>query len=356
MTPDPAGLRLVPLARWLADHGLADGGPLTAHLLAGGRSNVSYRVIDSSGADLVVRRPPLGHVMPSAHDMSREHTVLAGLNSVDFPTPQVRGTCSDTSVIGAPFLVMDFVSGRVIENAADAAFLPSDARADMSDELVRTLARLHRIDPQQAGLDQLGRAHGYLQRQVRRWSEQWELSRTRDLPGIERLQAWLRQHVDSLPTELPGAIVHGDYRIDNVIWHPVDNRIVAVVDWEMATLGDPVSDLAIAMVYWSEPNDTLRARVPVAEHITDAPGFWSRSQLVTEYQALTGFDVSHLDFCVALACLKLAVIMESIHKRNLAGQQLGAASGADDRMAQATLALTELGLATIDEGVAALGG
>ena len=149
-------------------------------------------------------------------------------------------------------------------------------------------------------------------------------------------------------------IVHGDYRIDNVIWHPTDSRIVAVVDWEMATIGDPVSDLAIALVYWSQAGDTLRDLVPVAEHITEAPGFWDRGRIASQYASLTGWDLAHLDFCVVLACFKLAVIMESIHKRNLAGQQLGAAGGADGRMGQATVALTSLALATMEAGAAAL--
>jgi aminoglycoside phosphotransferase (APT) family kinase protein len=190
---------------------------------------------------------------------------------------------------------------------------------------------------------------------VGRWGQQWELSHTRVLPGIERLRNWLERNVTQVPKDLPSAIVHGDYRVDNVIWQPHSNQILAVVDWEMATLGDPVSDLAIALVYWSQAGDTLRGQVPVAEHITEAPGFWDRDQLVTHYRNLTGFDLVHLDFCIALACFKLAVIMESIHKRNMAGQQLGAAGVNDDHMGQATIALAELGLATIVEGAAALG-
>lgn len=224
----------------------------------------------------------------------------------------------------------------------------------MSSELVGTLARLHRLDPAHAGLGDLGRPAGYLQRQVRRWGEQWELSKTREVPGIGQLHTWLTSRVADLPDNLPTGIVHGDYRIDNVIWHATEPHITAVVDWEMATLGDPVSDLAIALVYWSQPGDILRAQVPVAEHITDAPGFWPRSRLIDAYRAATGWDLGHLDVCIVLACFKLAVIMESIHKRNLAGQQLGAASGSDDRMGQATLALTALGLATMEEGAEAL--
>lgn len=355
MTADPPGLRLPALAAWLAQHGLADGGPLTAQLLAGGRSNVSYRIQDSSGADLVVRRPPLGHVMPTAHDMGREHTVLAALHDVGFPTPRVRGLCTDDSVLGAAFLVMDFVTGRVLQTAADTVGLAPDDYDSLSAELVDALAALHLLDPQRVGLGNLGRAEGYLARQVRRWGQQWELSKTRDLPGIELLRDWLEHSVGHLPADLPAAIVHGDYRVDNVIWHPTANRILAVVDWEMATLGDPVSDLAIALVYWSEAGDTLRGRVPVAEHITEAPGFWTRAAVTTRYEQQTGFDLGHLGFCVTLACFKLAVIMESIHKRNLAGQQLGAAGGGDDQMAAATVALTELGLATMGEGATALG-
>ena len=354
---DPAGLKLVPLLEWMKQNleGVDDSAPLIATLLAGGRSNVSYKLQDASGNQWVLRRPPLGHIMPSAHDMGREFRVLTGLNSVAFPTPGARAYCEDESIIGAKFMLMDFVDGRVIDDASAAAKLSESQADEISRSLVETLAQLHAVDPVAAGLDRLGKPAGYLQRQVKRWGEQWELSKTRELPEIVELHKWLETAVSQIPEGLPTSIVHGDYRIDNVILSHASSEIIAVLDWEMSTLGDPISDLAISLVYWTQATDTLRNQVPVAEGVTNGPGFWSRQQVLDRYVEKTGFDVSHLDVCVALACFKLAVIMESIHNRNLSGQQLGAASGESSTMGQATVALTKLGLAVTRMGsIAAL--
>ena len=356
MSPtDPAGLRLEPLLQWMKSNisSVDDSAPLQTTLLAGGRSNISYKLTDSSGSSWVLRRPPLGHIMPSAHDMEREFRVLSGLNSVSFPTPRAQGFCSDENIIGAKFMLMDFVDGRVIESAKTAADLNADQASEISQNLVDTLAKLHSVDPAAAGLKQLGRPEGYLQRQVKRWGEQWQITKTRELPEINQLHAWLEIAIGELPKDLPSAIVHGDYRIDNVILNPRTSEIIAVLDWEMSTLGDPISDLAISLVYWSQATDTLRNQIPVAQEVTSGTGFWTRAQVLQRYVEQTGYDISHLDECVALACFKLAVIMESIHHRNLSGQQLGAASGAQSTMGEATVALTKLGLAVISMGAIA---
>lgn len=349
---DPPGLRIASLSSWMQDKiaGFDASSDLQATLLAGGRSNISYKLTDASGSSWVLRRPPLGHIMPSAHDMGREFRVLSGLNSVSFPTPSTRGYCEDESVIGAKFMMMDFIDGRVIESAQTATSLSAAEAGEISQELVDTLARLHAVDPTAAGLDQLGKPAGYLQRQVKRWGEQWQITKTRELPEIETLHAWLKTAMAKVPESLPTSIVHGDYRIDNVILAGDKSEIVAVLDWEMSTLGDPISDLAISLVYWSQATDTLRKKIPVAEDVTSGPGFWSRQQVLDRYVSQTGLDISHLNECVALACFKLAVIMESIHHRNLSGQQLGAAAGAQSTMGEATVALTELGLAVTRQG------
>ena len=349
---DPPGLRLASLSSWMQDHitGYDGSAQVEATLLAGGRSNVSYKLTDASGSSWVLRRPPLGHIMPSAHDMGREFRVLSGLNSVSYPTPATRGYCEDESVIGAKFMIMDFVDGRVIESAKTASSLSAIQAGEISQELVDTLARLHAVDPAAAGLDQLGKPTGYLQRQVKRWGEQWQITKTRELPEIDALHVWLETAIVKVPESLPTSIVHGDYRIDNVILASDKSEIVAVLDWEMSTLGDPISDLAISLVYWSQTTDTLRKKIPVAEDVTSGPGFWSRQQVLDRYVSQTGLDISHLDECVALACFKLAVIMESIHHRNLSGQQLGAAAGEQSTMGEATVALTELGLAVTSQG------
>ncbi len=356
MSPtDPPGLKLDSLLQWMSSNisGVDDSAKLQTTLLAGGRSNISYKLTDASGSSWVLRRPPLGHIMPSEHDMGREFRVLSGLNSVSFPTPKAQGICTDEEIIGSKFMLMDFVDGRVIESAETAMTLSDIQAGVISQNLVDTLAKLHRVDPADAGLDQLGRPEGYLQRQVKRWGEQWQLTKTRELVEIEELHNWLEGAISKLPTNLPSAIVHGDYRIDNVILDPKTSEIIAVLDWEMSTLGDPISDLAISLVYWSQAGDTLRNQIPVAQEVTSGPGFWTREQVVQRYVSQTGYDISHLDECVALACFKLAVIMESIHHRNLSGQQLGAAAGAQSTMGQATIALTKLGLAVISMGAIA---
>lgn len=352
LVSDPPGLRLEPLSLWMREN-VPDfdvSAPLIATLLAGGRSNISYQLTDASNSSWVLRRPPLGHIMPSAHDMGREFRVLSGLNSVSFPTPTTRGHCEDESVIGAKFMLMDFVDGRVIESAQSASTLTAQQASEISQELVDTLARLHAVDPIAAGLEQLGKPSGYLQRQVKRWGEQWQITKTRELPEIEALHAWLQTAIAKVPDSLPTSIVHGDYRIDNVILDRNNSKIVAVLDWEMSTLGDPISDLAISLVYWNQATDILRKKIPVAEDVTSGPGFWSRQQVLDRYVEQTGLDISHLDECVALACFKLAVIMESIHHRNLSGQQLGAAAGEHSTMGEAAVALTELGLAVTRQG------
>ena len=354
---DPEGLRLAPLVAWMSAQGIDHdaSAPLRADLLAGGRSNISYRLTDASGHAWVLRRPPLGHVLPTAHDMGREFRVLTGLHSVGFPVPRPVAECADVDVIGAQFMLMDFVDGRVIDSADRAAQLAADEASAICRALVDALADLHAIDPAAAGLESLGRPDGYLARQVGRWTKQWELTRTRDLADIDVLAAALASQVDDVPA-MPGSIVHGDFRIDNTILAADAPVVRAVLDWEMSTLGDPISDLAVMLVYWTDADDTLRSAVPVAQHITDRPGFWTRSQLVDRYAEYTGRSLDHLDFCSALACFKLAVIMESILARSLQGQQLGTGAGEVDAMRQSTEALTALGLRVLDEGaIAGLG-
>jgi aminoglycoside phosphotransferase (APT) family kinase protein len=317
--------------------------------LAGGLSNVTY-LVSQGDRQLVVRRPPLGHVMPTAHDMGREFTVLSGVTQGDFPAPRPLAYCDDESIIGARFLVMEYVAGRIISSDAAAEGLTVTDASALSAELVDVLAALHAIDAREVGLGGLGRPEGFLARQVARWAKQWELSKMRDLPAIDELLSWLDSRVEGLPADLPWSIVHGDYRLDNAIVDPVEPRIRAVLDWEMATLGDPLMDLATMLIYWSRPGDELRHQIRFAAFVTDRDGFWERGQLVERYAERSGLDVGHLDVCVVLSGLKLAVIMESIRKRTLAGQQLGADSSLADGMAMATDALAEMGLAVAAGG------
>jgi aminoglycoside phosphotransferase (APT) family kinase protein len=319
-----------------------------ATLLAGGRSNVTYRVEDASGHALAVRRPPLGHIMPSAHDLVREFTVLQGLHRAGFPVPRPWALCEDESVIGARFLVMDFVEGLVVATTADAAQLTAAEADRVSCLMVDTLARLHSLDVQVLELGELGRPDGYLPRQVRRWGQQWELSKTRELNGVDIMAAWLGDRVTRLTVDMPWSLVHGDYRLDNVILDPRFSSVRAVLDWEMSTLGDPVADLAVALVYWTQVDDVLRRYVPVARDVTSGPGFWRRDRIVEEYARVTGRDLKHLGFCLVLACYKLTVIMESLNYRSLSGLQLGAAAQEQQDLAEAVGALSELGARLVD--------
>ena len=335
--------------------GVDPGSTLGAELLAQGRSNVTYRVWQDSG-EWVVRRPPFGHVMPTAHDMTREHAVISGVARAGFPVPRPLALCEDPDVIGAVFHVMEFVRGRTLTSAADTATMSDIEARSLSVEVVDVLTRLHAVDAGAVGLGELGRPTGFLPRQARRWREQWERSKTRDLPAAVTLVDRLDARLARLPDDLPWTIVHGDYRLDNTIVDPGMPRITAVVDWEMATLGDPLADLGLLLVYWTRPDDGALKQLGLIQGVTDASGFLDRQELVDTYVDITGRDVDHLDACIALSCFKLAVILESIRTRILSGAQVGAAAGQAEQMGEATDLLIRVGLDALDgDAIAALG-
>jgi aminoglycoside phosphotransferase (APT) family kinase protein len=350
MTTDPAGLPLAPMTEWLREHVPAfdAAAPPAAQLLAGGRSNLTYLVTDAAGHRWAVRRPPLGHIMPSAHDLRREFTVLHAVEQAGYPVPRPWAICEDESVIGTRFLVMEFVDGLVIADSEAAENVTIEQADSTCQVLVAGLARLHALDADSIGLADFGRPSGYLSRQVRRWGEQWELSKTRELAGITMMASWLNTNLALLPAEPPWSIVHGDYRLDNAILDPSCSTLRAVLDWEMSTLGDPIADLAVALVYWTQADDHLRRSVPVAQNVTSGPGFWTREQIVERYATLTGRDLAHLGFCLVLACYKLAVIMESLHFRSRSGQQRGTAVERGEDMGGAVEALAQLGERLLD--------
>ncbi len=242
----PPGLDLHRLREYLDVQcpGVLDG-PLTAEVIAGGRSNLTYEVSGASGS-IVLRRPPLAHVLPTAHDMSREYTVIAALHPTGFPVPDPLHLCIDKDVIGAPFYLMSYVDGVVLRDAEDITALSRAEAARSSELLVDTLATLHATDPAAIGLADFGRPEGYLERQVRRWHQQWEASKTRELATLEEVAATLR---DTVPTGGRAGIVHGDFRLDNCMYDKPISQILAVLDWEMATLGDPLADLGLMVVY-----------------------------------------------------------------------------------------------------------
>ncbi|MGZ8765500.1 MAG: phosphotransferase family protein [Acidimicrobiia bacterium] len=318
MADDHEGIDLDKLRPYFAQHvpGAADR-PLRAELIAGGRSNLTYGVTDGEHR-WVLRRPPLGHVLPTAHDMGREYRVLAALAPTDVPVPRVFAFCEDTDVNGAPFYVMDRVDGVILRDSAGLAQLTPETARACSEELVDVLASIHTVDYEAVGLGEFGRPAGFLERQVRRWGEQWERSKTREQPAVEELGRRLRA---ALPESGPPSIVHGDYRLDNTMLAPDDlGKVVAVLDWEMSTLGDPLADLGLFLLYWGSPT---AQNVATGEPIGTRPGFLSRDEVVARYADRSGRNVDQLDWYLVFASYKLAIIVEGINARIRMGKTLG---------------------------------
>jgi aminoglycoside phosphotransferase (APT) family kinase protein len=310
------------LHKWLGGAGLADLGELRGvQLIAGGRSNLTYR-IDLDGAQVVLRRPPLGHVLPTAHDMSREYRVLTALQDTDVPVPKPLAICQDVDVIGAPFYLMQFVDGLVLRTAADGALLTPVQAAQLSELLVQMLATIHSVNIEAAGLTGFGRPDGYMARQLARWQRQWDLSKTRDLDGFDDLVTRLTA---GLPESADGTLVHGDFRLDNTLVRLGDPAsIAAVVDWEMSTLGDPLADLGLTLSYWADASDDPGwLDVNVGAGITAGPGFLDRGQFAARYAELTGRDVSGIGYYIAFGYFKLAVVLEGINARFVQGKTVG---------------------------------
>ncbi|MFF3572628.1 phosphotransferase family protein [Nocardia jiangxiensis] len=289
-------------------------GPLRVELLSGGRSNLTYRLTDGT-TEWVLRRPPLGHVLATAHDMDREYRMLRALHPTDVPVPAPL-VIAGPEIIGAPFYIMEFARGAVLREREQLDRISAKSN-DLAAGLVDTLARLHRLDPEAVGLGDLGRPQGYLERQLRRWDAQVAASHSRDLPDLvdlgERLAA-------ALPFGRAAALVHGDYRLDNVVVDPQNARVVGVLDWEMATLGDPLTDLASMVIWW----DGFRGLdSPVAAVPGDVPGFPTADTLVAQYAELTGCDLSEFGWYLGFAYYKIAAIFEGIHYRTQQGLTVG---------------------------------
>lgn len=315
----PAGIDYDGVSRYFAQHITGGDAPLTIALISGGRSNLTYK-ISSPTQHWVLRRPPLGHVLPTAHDMAREYKVLAGLAKTDVPAPRPFALCEDNAVNGAPFYVMEFREGVIIVDSLPDGYAATETeRRDLGLGMMRTLAALHAVDYNAVGLGDFGRPEGYLERQVRRWHEQWQRSETRPLPEIDEVIRRLRAAIPESPAP---TIVHGDYRLGNLMMDAEKpGRVRAILDWEMATLGDPLSDVGYTLLYWTEMGDPPEAIA--GSSATAQPGFSTRAELVEEYARASGRDVKHVDFYRVLAAYKLAVIVEGIHARFLKGQTVG---------------------------------
>jgi len=319
MTPGASleGLDLTALTTYLRAASVPLEGPLTARLISGGRSNLTYAVTDGASR-WVLRRPPLGQVLKGAHDVAREHRVMLGLAATAVPVPATVALCRDESVLGVEFYLMDEVGGQVLRTTGLVEPLAVSTRTALGHALVDTLADLHDVDYTAAGLADLGTPDGYLQRQVDRWVRQYGAINVRELPHVDEVVAALRK---GMPVAQGASVVHGDYRLDNVmVGHDDPTRIVAVLDWEMATLGDPLADLAMLLMFWDEAGRPFN---PITAGLMALDGFPSRDEAIEHYVTRRSLQVENLDWYAVFSQFKLAIILEQMHVRHLTGQTRG---------------------------------
>jgi aminoglycoside phosphotransferase (APT) family kinase protein len=304
----PAGIDVEPVTRWMADNVGAEG-PLHFTRIKGGHSNLTYRIDDAAGTSFVLRRPPLGDLLPTAHDMSREWRFISAFHATPVPVPPPLGYCDDKAITGAPFYVMGFVDGYVMHDASTAESAFDEAgRRSAGESFIDVLADMHAEDPDDIGVGDIARKEGYIQRQLKRWYSQWEKSKTRELPVLDEVHDRLAA---SIPEQGPARVVHGDYRLGNCITG-FDAKIAAVLDWEIATLGDPLADVGYVLHSWPEPGDSDAAhRVSP----TQMPGFPTRRELTARYATRSGRDLSEIDYYVAFSHWKSACIVEGVYAR-----------------------------------------
>ena len=310
---DVPGVDVDAVTRWMEAHIDGAKGPFRFDVIAGGHSNLTYRVTGSNGTRYVLRRPPLGHRLASAHDMGREHRIIHALQHSGVPVAPALGYCDDDTVNDAPFYVMGFVDGHVIRDRVSAeAILSPAARRHAGESIVDTMAAIHAVDLDAVGLADLSKHEGYIARQLKRWYGQWNAQKTRDLAAVDTVHDELLRRI---PEQGPATIVHGDYRLDNCMVGD-DGSVVAVLDWEICTLGDPLADVGLLQVYWTGPDDDASAWTGSA---TTAPGFPNRADLAARYAEVSGRDLSQLPFYVSFAYWKLACILEGVYARYVGG-------------------------------------
>ena len=286
--------------------------PLSFELIAGGRSNLTYKVVDAENQGYVLRRPPLGHVLESAHDMGREYKIISSLGPTDIPVAPALGLCKDKSVNDADFYVMRFVEGDIITDSVDSVRIPENERHNLGMNVIDILVRLHAVNPDDVGLGDLGKKEDYAARQVRRWTKQWENSKTEEVWEMDEVGRLLKE---KMPAQIGASIAHGDYRIGNFIIK--DNRVAAVLDWELCTLGDPLADVGYLLNWWYTPDEVELGFGDGAP--TAAGGFPSRDELIAYYEKATGRDLSQINYYRALSYWRLAAISQGVFRRYAEG-------------------------------------
>ncbi len=313
--PKDAATATEAVAAWVLDRVPQLRGPLRFVRVAGGHSCLTFVVTGADGERVVLRRPPLGHVLASAHDVLREHRIMGALRDTDVPVPRMLAACADADVLDAPFYVMSHVDGVVLHDAATvrASFADDAARRRASESMIDAMAALHAVDVDAVGLGDLARRGGYLERQLKRWHTQWEASKTRELASMDRLHAWL---VANRPAELAAAVSHGDFRLGNAL-HGPDGTVLAVLDWELCTLGDPRADLTYLLRAWVQPDEPLVSSI---EAPTRAGGFFTRAEVLSRYESRTGTTLTDLDYWTAFHAWRSASISEGVYRRYVDGR------------------------------------
>ena len=344
MENEVIGINQPNVTAWMQEH-VGAASPLTFELIAGGRSNLTYRVTDHNGRSYALRRPPTSHVLPTAHDMVREHTIIAALYPQGIPVARPLGLCVDESVNERPFYVMEFVEGEILRTRveAEAAFNP-EMRRTIGDNLAATLAQLHEVDVDKVGLGDLARHDGYIERQLRRWRTQYDQMQVEGISNGGIVEAVGDKLAASIPTQQKVAVVHGDYRLDNTVLDE-HGKVKAILDWEICTLGDPMADLGLLLVYWAEPSDATEALLGSAP--TTASGFSTRQQVLDAYASHTSLDVSEVAYYQAFGYWKLACIMQGVFARYSAGA-VGGDQGSVTEFPKHITLLAELAQQTLE--------
>lgn len=303
------GIEYQRVCQWIAEHVPGVKPPLDFALIAGGHSNLTFQFTDATGEAYVLRRPPLGHVLQSAHDMGREYRIISALAGSRVPTPKTYGLCTDADVNGSSFYVMDYVEGTVPHNPSVLSQLSYPSRKSFGDDVILVLANLHLINPDDVGLGSLGRKEGYIARQLKRWTQQWEATKTHEIPDMDQT---LRLLHEKHPEQIGSSIVHGDYRPGNMIIR--DGSMAALLDWELCTLGDPLADVGYLLNNWGESTDSPKDASP-----TSVGGFPTRDHLCERYEQLTGRSLAQINYYRAFSHWRLAAIAQGVYKRYSVG-------------------------------------